>query len=106
MRHPPIAAACLALASLSLVGAASTETRKKVEAPKVNLGLLHVQVILDHLGFSPGVLDGKPGKSLAVALKGFQEARGLPQTGNVDEATLVGVKTVSAKFCAVLALSL
>ena len=37
MRHPAIAAACLALASSSLVGAASTETSKKAEAPKVNL---------------------------------------------------------------------
>jgi lipoprotein-anchoring transpeptidase ErfK/SrfK len=81
------AAACLAVASPCVVGAATTGATK-VEAPKVNLGLLHVQVILDHLGFSPGVLDGKPGKSLAAALRGFQEARGLPQTGNVDDATL------------------
>ncbi|HWU72347.1 MAG TPA: L,D-transpeptidase [Sphingomonas sp.] len=88
MRRPAIAAACLVLASPSLVGAAPTETSKKAEAPKVNLGLLHVQVILDHLGFSPGVLDGRPGKSMAVALKGFQESRGLPQSGKVDDATL------------------
>ncbi|MDH7970595.1 L,D-transpeptidase family protein [Sphingomonas sp. AR_OL41] len=55
----------------------------------VNLPVLHVQVILDHLGFAPGILDGKRGLSLTAALKGFQESRDLPVTGLVDEATLV-----------------
>ncbi|WP_443030646.1 L,D-transpeptidase family protein [Sphingomonas sp. RT2P30] len=55
----------------------------------VNLPVLHVQVILDHLGFAPGVLDGKRGQSLTAALKGFQESHDLPVTGLVDEATLV-----------------
>ncbi|PNB52942.1 hypothetical protein C1X77_26900, partial [Pseudomonas sp. GW531-E2] len=40
------------------------------------------------LGFSPGVLDGRAGKSLVAALKGFQETRGLPQTGEMDLTTL------------------
>ena len=52
---------------------------------------MHVQVILDHLGFSPGVIDGRDGKSLAAALKGFQEAQNLPKTGKVDAATLRGL---------------
>ena len=34
-------------------------------------------MILDQLGFSPGVLDGRDGQSLTAALKGFQESRGL-----------------------------
>jgi lipoprotein-anchoring transpeptidase ErfK/SrfK len=95
MRKSAAAAICLMLGLPLIVGAAPTPP-KKVEAPKVNLGLLHVQVILDHLGFSPGVLDGKPGKSLATALRGFQEARGLPQTGNVDEATLAILQTYAS----------
>ena len=79
--------ACLALASLGLVGAAPSGT--KVIVPAVlDRSTLHVQVILDHLGFSPGVLDGRQGKSLVAALKGFQEARGLPITGKADPATL------------------
>ncbi len=52
------------------------------------LPVLHVQVILDKLGFSPGVLDGKRGQSLTLALKGFQESRGLETTGKVDKPTL------------------
>jgi peptidoglycan hydrolase-like protein with peptidoglycan-binding domain len=34
--------------------------------------ILHVQVILDKLGFGPGILDGRPGMSLTAALKGYQ----------------------------------
>lgn len=96
MRKTVIAAACLALASSCLVAAAPVGPKKSAEAPKVNLGLLHVQVILDHLGFSPGILDGKPGKSLTAALRGFQEAHGLPSTGVVDDATLAILQTYAS----------
>jgi peptidoglycan hydrolase-like protein with peptidoglycan-binding domain len=56
--------------------------------PDVDLTVLHVQVLLDHLGFAPGVIDGKGGMSLKGALRGFQEARGLKVTGIADQATL------------------
>lgn len=42
------------------------------------------QVKLDHLGFSPQVIDGKEGHSLRLALEGFQYANGLPVTGKLD----------------------
>jgi lipoprotein-anchoring transpeptidase ErfK/SrfK len=48
---------------------------------------LQVQVLLDRLGFAPGVLDGRRGASLAGALRGFQQARGLRVTGEIDDAT-------------------
>ena len=49
--------------------------------------VLQAQVALDRAGFSPGVLDGKEGMSFTAALKGFQQAKGLPETGSYDEAT-------------------
>lgn len=49
--------------------------------------VMQMQVVLERLGFAPGVIDGKEGASLANALKGFQEARGLPVTGALDEQT-------------------
>jgi len=51
------------------------------------MGVLDIQVALDRAGFSPGVIDGKPGKSLKAALNGFQAARGLKVTGTLDEPT-------------------
>ncbi|MET0375336.1 MAG: L,D-transpeptidase family protein [Rhizorhabdus sp.] len=50
--------------------------------------ILGAQVLLDRLGFGPGVIDGAKGASFAKALKGYQEAKGLPQTGQLDAATL------------------
>jgi len=49
--------------------------------------VLQAQVELDRLGFSPGVIDGRDGKNYAGAIRGFQMARGLPQTGQLDDAT-------------------
>lgn len=49
--------------------------------------LMQAQVVLDRLGFTPGVVDGKMGQSTRNALAGFQEANGLTQSGEFDEAT-------------------
>lgn len=49
--------------------------------------VMQLQVVLERLGFAPGVIDGKEGSSLTNAIKGFQEARDLPVTGEFDEAT-------------------
>jgi peptidoglycan hydrolase-like protein with peptidoglycan-binding domain len=49
--------------------------------------IMQAQVVLDRAGFGPGVIDGKMGISTTNALKGFQEAHGLPVTGELDTAT-------------------
>jgi lipoprotein-anchoring transpeptidase ErfK/SrfK len=49
--------------------------------------VMQLQVVLDRQGFSPGVIDGREGMSLTAALRGFQRARGLTDTGHVDEPT-------------------
>ena len=49
--------------------------------------VMQTQVVLDRLGFSPGVIDGKEGMSTTLAIKGFQEANGLKVTGQMDDAT-------------------
>ncbi len=49
--------------------------------------VMQAQVVLDRLGFSAGVIDGEVNRSFANALTAFQEARGLPVTGALDEAT-------------------
>lgn len=49
--------------------------------------MMQAQVVLERLGFGPGVIDGEAGQSTANALKGFQESRGLRVTGELDEAT-------------------
>jgi lipoprotein-anchoring transpeptidase ErfK/SrfK len=79
-----------AVLAACLLGAASPALAQTPPAKPVPIdrNVLHVQVILDHLGFGPGVLDGRGGQSLVAALKGFQEAKGLPITGKSDARTL------------------
>lgn len=43
-----------------------------------------LQIFLDQQLFSPGMIDGKPGGFLKKALKRWQRAHALPETGEVD----------------------
>lgn len=50
--------------------------------------VMQAQVVLERLGFAPGVIDGQEGLSTGNALQGYQEANGLPVTGRFDPATM------------------
>lgn len=54
-----------------------------------------LQTILARSGFSPGLIDGKPGRKTKIAIEHFQAARGLPVSGTADEATLEALKPAS-----------
>ena len=49
--------------------------------------ILRAQILLDRANFSPGEIDGQTGANFSRALSGFQEARKLPVSGKLDEAT-------------------
>lgn len=49
--------------------------------------VMQAQVVLDRLGFTPGVVDGKPGISTKNAIAGFQQANQLTPTGALDQPT-------------------
>ncbi len=49
--------------------------------------VMQAQVVLDRLGFTPGVVDGKSGLSTRNAIAGFQEANALTVSGQLDAAT-------------------
>jgi lipoprotein-anchoring transpeptidase ErfK/SrfK len=108
MRLPIVTAMTLALAACGLNGTdrdnegddaadvravnepkdASADTLEQVDlADSEERPQMQVQVVLDQLGFGPGVIDGKEGLSTNNALKGFQEANGLSVTGELDDAT-------------------
>jgi lipoprotein-anchoring transpeptidase ErfK/SrfK len=74
----------------ALVGAAPPAPTPATASglPSVDRNVLHVQVILDKLGFGPGVLNGRMGEATRAALRGFQESRGLGETGQIDQPTL------------------
>ncbi len=76
-----------AVAAAAGVGA-QAPGQAAAQRPAVSRDVMHVQVILDRLGFGPGVIDGRGGQSLKNALSGFQESRGLRVTGEADAETL------------------
>ncbi|WP_447725423.1 L,D-transpeptidase family protein [Sphingomonas koreensis] len=88
-----VIAGLIGLAALG-AGAGLAQNQVQPAAPAktaslaLNRDILHVQVILDQLGFSPGILDGREGQSLTAALQGFQISRQLPVTGKIDARTL------------------
>lgn len=50
-----------------------------------------LQTILARCGFSPGLIDGKPGRKTRIALEHFQRAHELTITGAADEPTLAAL---------------
>ncbi|WP_373369232.1 L,D-transpeptidase family protein [Sphingomonas folli] len=76
------------LTAAAVLAPAAAVAQAPAAPPPLDRDILHVQVILDHLGFAPGILDGRGGQSLQLALRGFQESRGLPETGKPDAATM------------------
>lgn len=57
--------------------------------------LFHAQVLMSAQGFSPGVIDGKAGQSFKLALRSFQEARGLSVNGELDGPTRAALMTAN-----------
>lgn len=50
-------------------------------------GQLRAQVLLDRANFSPGEIDGQAGSNQRRALRGYQNARSLPASGELDADT-------------------
>jgi hypothetical protein len=58
------------------------------DGPTPDLKVRAAQVYLTYGGFSPGAIDGVVGRSTTAAIKSFQKAAGLPQSGIVDDQLL------------------
>jgi lipoprotein-anchoring transpeptidase ErfK/SrfK len=86
-----VASICLALATVYPNFSDAAVTRSVGFDVKV----LTAQVLLDRLGFGPGVIDGRSGTSFGKALRGFQESRGLNVTGRLDADTVKALEAHS-----------
>ena len=96
MPRNQITSALLISASLAATAAIAQQPAAKPEKPWVAPGTpgseidgttFHAQVLLSQAGFSTGVIDGKKGMVFDKAVRGFQESRGLPESGKLDSAT-------------------
>jgi lipoprotein-anchoring transpeptidase ErfK/SrfK len=59
--------------------------------------VLRVQVLLDRVLFSPGMIDGSWGKNTSIAVYWFQAREGLTPTGVVDSATFARLHFLAAR---------
>ena len=59
--------------------------------------VLRVQVLLDRVLFSPGMIDGSWGKNTSVAVYWFQAREGLLPTGVVDSATFARLHLLAGR---------
>ena len=87
----------------------SSETGKQWVAPgtpgsPIDGTIFHAQVLLDVAGFPAGVIDGKKGMSFRKAVQGFQESRGLEETGELDNPTRQALLQVARQSTRNLAL--
>ena len=100
MRTPLLTVLAAGTATMLIAAAPQPPAAKPASVPAgqqpIDMGVLKVQVILDHLGFAPGVLDGQRGMSLTAAIKGFQQSRGLKPTGEVDRQTAQALQPYEA----------
>ncbi|MET0181183.1 MAG: L,D-transpeptidase family protein [Novosphingobium sp.] len=72
------------MASHDPTGSAPLDPAQADDKPRP---IMQAQVVLDRLGFAPGVVDGKEGMSTTNAIEGFQKANELEPTGKLDEKT-------------------
>jgi peptidoglycan hydrolase-like protein with peptidoglycan-binding domain len=76
------------VSGVSIVDAARTETQRQTAQTPSSDFIKSLQRELKRAGYDPGVADGRMGPSTQRALKRFQEAHGLPPTGDPDIPTL------------------
>ena len=81
----PVGTAQVSAADLSL-------TKPVVGQPLDARRILDLQARLNRLGFSPGSIDGVAGPMTISAIKRFQQSRGGPQAGAIDDDVLDEVR--------------
>lgn len=77
----------LAQAPAATPPAGTTSTVNNAAVNSAARSPLHAQVLLDRANFSPGQIDGEVGSNQRRAVSGFQAARGLTVSGELDDAT-------------------
>jgi lipoprotein-anchoring transpeptidase ErfK/SrfK len=101
-KSPPVLSFTLALAVLLACGSASARPSAAATLDAaaidgatfgarpvkgVDPALVRAEVLLDRLRFSPGQIDGHGGPNVDEAIKAYQAAQGLADTGKLDRAT-------------------
>ena len=88
---PPAAAAPVATPAAAVATPAVVDATPIVipaAIPQAQRDLIRIEVLLDRAHFSPGVIDGRAGGNLALAISAYQAANNLPVDGKPSAALL------------------
>lgn len=85
---PPVSAAASPLGQA--INAAAFDPAAVDPQARRNV-LIRVQTLLDRTHFSPGVIDGRDGGNLKLAIQAFQKANDLPTDGEISQALLAAL---------------
>ncbi len=82
-------AASIDAQAVNTAAIASLPTEAPLEKPEdADPTIVHLQILLDRAGASPGVIDGYFGDNLAKAIAGFEALQHLPVDGKLDPEVL------------------
>lgn len=87
MKSPEVAG------STNIDAFASHDDATDLPAQDIERPVMQAQVLLDRLGFAPGVIDNEMGQSTQNAIRGFQEANRLSVSGKLDDPTRKAILT-------------
>ncbi|RWX80807.1 murein L,D-transpeptidase [Neorhizobium lilium] len=73
---------------INTAAVAAVPTESPVGPPKADPAVIHLQVLLDRAGSSPGVIDGFYGANVSKAIAGFEAMQRLPVDGKPDPDVL------------------
>ncbi len=85
---PSATASSAAVPSASSAPVTATLAVAQAPPPLPRRDIVEAQRLLTGFGFDPGPIDGNAGPRTLDAVSRYQERRGLPQTGELDQATL------------------
>ena len=83
-----MAALAAAFPAVAHAQATSADTFEAAAGQARSAEVLETQILLDRARHSPGVIDGQMGANTTRAIRAFQRASGLPQSGAIDRALL------------------
>jgi lipoprotein-anchoring transpeptidase ErfK/SrfK len=80
-----------AINNIDIGSIAAEQTEQKPNVP--DSSIIHLQVLLDRAGASPGVIDGLYGDNVSKAIAGFEAMRHLPIDGKLDPEVVARLNT-------------
>jgi peptidoglycan hydrolase-like protein with peptidoglycan-binding domain len=86
------------IALVAATGAIAELTATRPDPKAIYEDIVQLQIFLDQQLFGPGKIDGRPGEFTTKALKRYQRAHGLPETGTPEGLPHININPVYTTY--------